>query len=461
MKRIPDIIVAHLNDEASKDEVKRLCEWIREEPDNAKEFARFSLLHAQLRGQLSGEKRARESGEFPVVRQASASIKSGKASRTWKSVVPVLAACAALVCGLAFWLHDSHEPLVEQPIGDAPFAAIEQTVDAEWSGDAKLAKGDRLAAQTLRLRRGIVRLLFDDGAEVTLRGPAQYELVALGDTKLTSGLLAATVPPGAEGFRVETPTAEVVDLGTAFGIELDDHGVANVLVFDGEVEVSPAGDGSKKRLREGEAVRVMNNNAVEPAQFDTTAYEELWPISSGIERSTGAFRFSPPWPRRLRFVRSDDDIFVVPEGHATTLAEPLRVNITKPGRYVRAENLTPSVISAGRAVRSFILHFHPNHGGDRRRFERTTGSITFDRPVLGLIALHEELAASAQRFPGRKAGELLEHRQLELTGNRVGDVITLRDNRRTVSLDVAAPGRFSDLVRVIVDASVEKNADSN
>jgi hypothetical protein len=78
-----------------------------------------------------------------------------------------------------------------------------------------------------------------------------------------------------------------------------------------------------------------------------------------------------------------------------------------------------------------------------------------------LIVLHEELAASAERFPGRKAGEFLEHRQLELTDNRVGDVITLSDNRRTVSLDVAAPGRFSDLVRVIVDASVEALANSD
>jgi hypothetical protein len=55
----------------------------------------------------------------------------------------------------------------------------------------------------------------------------------------------------------------------------------------------------------------------------------------------------------------------------------------------------------------------------------------------------------------------LEHRQLELTDNRVGDVITLSDNRRTVSLDMAAPGRFSDLVRVIVEASVEALANSD
>ena len=163
----------------------------------------------------------------------------------------------------------------------------------------------------------------------------------------------------------------------------------------------------------------------------------------------------------LSLVRSDDKVFVVPEGYSTELVEPLTVNIASPGEYIHAEHLSPSDIPSGPAVRSFILHFHPNHDGNRRRFERTTGSITFDRPVLGLIVLHQELAASADRFPGRRAGEFLEHRQLELTGNRVGDVISLSTDRRTVSLDLVAPGRFSDLVRVIVDASIERSTSTD
>ena len=42
-----------------------------------------------------------------------------------------------------------------------------------------------------------------------------------------------TVPPGAEGFRVDTPSAQVVDLGTAFGIEQFADGTSKVSVFDG------------------------------------------------------------------------------------------------------------------------------------------------------------------------------------------------------------------------------------
>ncbi len=472
MKNIEDIIVAHLHDEASTDEIRWLFEWIRKEPENAREFARCALLHAQLRGQLCGEKRVRESGEFATVASTTLNAELGSTGRnsdagssTRKvrsrfSLLLVGSIAASLLVAVVFILSRHHEddPVAQQPTTLDPFATIAQAVDATWGGERGHAKGDRVAAETLDLREGFVRLEFDSGVQVTLQGPAQLKLITPARAEFTSGLLTATVLPGAEGFRVDTPNAQVTDLGTAFGIHVDDNGVSSVSVFDGEVDVARRDSGNRRLLKEGEAARVGIGQAIETVGFQTAPFEELWPISSGIKSSTGAFRFAPPWPRRLRFVRSDDQVFVVPEGYVTTLAEPLKVNIASPGKYVRAETLTPSELPAGQVVRSFILHFHPEHDGERRRFERITGRITFDRPVLGLIVLHEELAASAARFPGRKAGELLEHRQLELTGTRVGDAVTLSDDRSTVSLDLAAPGRFSDLVRVIVDASNESLA---
>ena len=39
------------------------------------------------------------------------------------------------------------------------------------------------------------------------------------------------------GFTLVTPTEKVVDLGTAFGIEVADSGATSVAVFEGEVEL--------------------------------------------------------------------------------------------------------------------------------------------------------------------------------------------------------------------------------
>ena len=139
-------------------------------------------------------------------------------------------------------------------------------------------------------------------------------------TQLVSGLLTATVPPGAEGFRVDTPTAQVVDLGTAFGIEQRTDGTSKVSVFDGEVEViGQKGSGKKRLLTEGQALQLAANGKVSEAEFSTSQFEKLWPIASGIAGSSGAFEFAPRWPRKLRLVESDTKIFVIPEGYAKRL----------------------------------------------------------------------------------------------------------------------------------------------
>jgi len=98
MKNIEDIIVAHLNDEASAEQVKRLFEWVREEPENAKEFARCALLHAQLRGQFAGEKRVHASGET-LVGRPSTSSQTRKSRRNWKFIAPALAVCLLIAVG--------------------------------------------------------------------------------------------------------------------------------------------------------------------------------------------------------------------------------------------------------------------------------------------------------------------------------------------------------------------------
>ena len=55
-----DTIIAYLQDEATTKQSKELFEWIRIDPENAREFARCSLMHAQLRGLINGEHHAQE-----------------------------------------------------------------------------------------------------------------------------------------------------------------------------------------------------------------------------------------------------------------------------------------------------------------------------------------------------------------------------------------------------------------
>jgi hypothetical protein len=87
---------------------------------------------------------------------------------------------------------------------------------------------------------------------VLLEGPAEFELVSSGEATCRRGKLSAQVPPLARGFKINTPSGAVVDLGTEFGLEVNEA-TAEVHVFQGEVELHPVAE-AMRELREGEAL---------------------------------------------------------------------------------------------------------------------------------------------------------------------------------------------------------------
>ncbi len=56
---------------------------------------------------------------------------------------------------------------------------------------------------------------------------------------MTTGRCSVHAPDGAEGFRVDTPQTQVIDLGTRFTVAVDDVGQTDVQVIEGAAEVQP------------------------------------------------------------------------------------------------------------------------------------------------------------------------------------------------------------------------------
>ena len=96
------------------------------------------------------------------------------------------------------------------------------------------------SGQTLTLERGQIELTYLSGAKLLLTGPTEF-LVQPAGGKLRRGELVARVPEAGHGFTIETPHGKVVDLGTEFGVVVDDFGVSQVSVFEGKVETFPTG----------------------------------------------------------------------------------------------------------------------------------------------------------------------------------------------------------------------------
>jgi len=99
-----------------------------------------------------------------------------------------------------------------------------------------------------------------NGVSVTLDAPFRAELLDHDRIHLAQGRARVRVPEGAEGFRLDSPSFEVVDLGTEFATVVNQDGTGTCRVFEGKADVSlldSIGEVKRtQRLVANESVRV-------------------------------------------------------------------------------------------------------------------------------------------------------------------------------------------------------------
>lgn len=119
-----------------------------------------------------------------------------------------------------------------QPIGTMVFLQ-----DCVWSEESlSPAYGDLLReGSELSLETGAAAIAFENGVRLVIKGATKLLLESDMKVKVLQGVATARVPNGATGFTLITPSSEVIDLGTQFGVSVDSSGKTEVLVFEGEV----------------------------------------------------------------------------------------------------------------------------------------------------------------------------------------------------------------------------------
>jgi hypothetical protein len=212
--------------------------------------------------------------------------------------------CTLLVTlGVGWWIV---------PRETAPVATLVEAKSCKWdSGTLPTEVGSALKPGRLRLSEGLTRLLFASGAEVTLEGPADIELISPMKCIVRSGQLAAKVPPGAQGFVVETPTSVLTDFGTEFGVRVSDGNVSDVRVFTGRVDVVHRTSGQTKVMLTGaglsfgeQTIRPFNSNAdqrsEESLSADPPERKTVLRIPTSFGRGRDAFIQPIPVPENRR-----------------------------------------------------------------------------------------------------------------------------------------------------------------
>ena len=162
-------------------------------------------------------------------------------------VVGVAAACTAMLWVLSHALRN--------PEPENHFATLEEVRSARWDGsDLPTTAGSRLGRGTLRLTEGMAKIRFDSGVDLTLESPAELVLSDAMNCTLNSGTALTHVPDSAIGFRVETPSATVIDHGTRFSVKVDSaSGRTHTHVYEGHVEVQHRESGETVSLRDGQS----------------------------------------------------------------------------------------------------------------------------------------------------------------------------------------------------------------
>lgn len=303
-KRLAELVHRSVHESLTPEEHAELEEILLTKPETRDEY--FLLLDLEYGlAKLAAEETGRQSLSLPK-----AVVRPGCLKRETSTPLPSLAGywpllaltlLGLLVAPVMFWTAGQtwiaqDDPQVEVTPEDnqpqpgvapaPPEMQIMQLARSRFFGEPRaFAPGDTLALNhDYALVEGSVQLRSRTGAEMIVQAPAVFAVQSAESVLLKVGECSVYAPDGAEGFRVLTPQAEVVDKGTRFSISVNESGEADVEVIEGAAEVFTAQEGTKPihaglLLEAGEG-RVINSlgevAAGDGSQFGRT-YKSILP----------------------------------------------------------------------------------------------------------------------------------------------------------------------------------------
>lgn len=210
-------------------------------------------------------------------------------------------AAALVLATLIFWPgkeHPSVTPLagnssglqepgpdpITDPTDAAWVATLTNTQEAQWV-DESIAIGEELrAGERLMLTHGFAEITTNRGAVAILEAPATIELTDHDNTLyLHNGkLVGLCYTESSKGFLVKTDHAEIMDVGTEFGVAVDPQRGTEVQVLSGSVLLEPVRESSPFEpvsANAGDAFWVQDAVAPEPVTARPTVFYRALPFA--------------------------------------------------------------------------------------------------------------------------------------------------------------------------------------
>ena len=298
---------AYLDGTASEADLQAVAEAVRNDPAAASLLARHTLLRELLEDHYAdGNELASLHPAAVITNQSGFASQAGRhqpgrvaglhqpgwvTGRLQPGWLAATTGIAALLVVIAFgwggWLPKATDDA--SPAVPTVAVVARHTPALQWEGTAgPLTHGTSLPAGLVKIGTGSLSLLLSSGVELTVDGPAEFDLQSDMQVLLAKGHMHAVVPEGAEGFAIEAAGLRVVDLGTEFEVTMPADGRPLVAVNRGAVETSFTN--SPTRMRIGEAER---------HRFDPTTRtsEPLGTLSDAVAMKPATLGQTAPTPR--------------------------------------------------------------------------------------------------------------------------------------------------------------------
>jgi hypothetical protein len=259
-ERLTYLLSGLVEETLSELEMDELSQLLENSAEVRADYMLFMATHVELNRQTSADMDHGAVLQFPGDAPPSS---NGR----WTLLAMAAAAILALV-GALVWgpgndpANIDQTPIVEgpKPIESGVIVVGRLTESSDGTLVAAVDERRVMRAEGIRpggyhLFDGLVELTLKNGIELTLEGPAEFSFDSSAKMALLKGKMAAYVPPTGQGFTVDLPDATVVDLGTKFGIEVQENGTSEVHVFKGLVEVTPKNGDAAYLLRGKQASR--------------------------------------------------------------------------------------------------------------------------------------------------------------------------------------------------------------
>lgn len=264
-------ILALLDGTLDQEEVTRLDAELRESREARQLYQQLATLHSSLEDQGLSQSDLDCAPVIPI------DLLVSRQRRRIVKISLLAAAAVMLISAVVFWMTQvPHSPATLADFEAAPDSVITLT----HTGDGVSPRGNVLAeGSSVVIEHGVVELDLPHEVLAVIEAPAAITLVDARTLQLDHGRAFFQVSSEeGNGFTVITPQQQIVDLGTAFGVDSRlDRDEVELHVFEGRVRVDDLDGGAGEVIRAKRSVLLSGTQIKQDLDGPPAAFRRKLP----------------------------------------------------------------------------------------------------------------------------------------------------------------------------------------